>query len=157
MISRGKEGNNKGGCACSNKERQHIRDKAKAQHQRILKGAQGKEVKGQEKGTWKKKGNIRKGPWHSRIQEEDKRAKKAASSAKERQDDRQYRRFKKYYALGKGRQLRASKASLLNHIRNDGVSINEEKFKAAKAHVMLMYRMIRHRKRSLNNELQEKA
>jgi large subunit ribosomal protein L19e len=35
-------------------------------------------------------------------------------------------KFKKYYALVKGGNF-VSKATLLNHIKNDGVSINEEK------------------------------
>ncbi|MGD0729159.1 MAG: 50S ribosomal protein L19e [Candidatus Micrarchaeaceae archaeon] len=36
-------------------------------------------------------------------------------------------RFKKYYALVKGGNF-VNKVSLLNHIRNDGVQINDEKF-----------------------------
>lgn len=37
-------------------------------------------------------------------------------------------KFKKYYALVKGGNF-INKVSLLNHIKNDGVQINEEKFK----------------------------
>jgi large subunit ribosomal protein L19e len=37
-------------------------------------------------------------------------------------------RFRKYYALVKGGNF-AAKASLLSHIKNDGVDINEEKMK----------------------------
>lgn len=37
-------------------------------------------------------------------------------------------KFKTYYALVKGGNF-ANKATLLNHIRNDGVQIDEEKFK----------------------------
>lgn len=37
-------------------------------------------------------------------------------------------KFKKYYALVKGGNF-ISKASLLNHIRNDGININEDKAK----------------------------
>jgi large subunit ribosomal protein L19e len=37
-------------------------------------------------------------------------------------------RFKKYYALVKGGNF-ASKATLINHIKNDGVNMNDEKIK----------------------------
>lgn len=108
----------KNGSIYSTKEKHNISAYSKVLKEKRKKGR--RRGMGRRKGTLKARGTVE---YKKRI-----RGQRRVLKALKDESAIDNERFKKYYALVKGGNF-TSKATLINHIRSDGVNISDEKIK----------------------------